>query len=153
MSIDISRAREITEKVNYLTIATVDADGNPWNAPVFGYCDKDFNCLWGSYEGSQHSKNIALNGKAYIVIYDSTAPPGTGEGVYVRGKARKIEDENEAAELFELMKKRHDDHFWPLEAMTGEGPIRFYKLQPEQVWTNDGDKKDGVYIDTRSQIV
>lgn len=153
MSIDLNRARAIVEKIKYLTVATVDVDSNPWNAPVFGFCDSDFNCYWGSYIRTQHSKNIEENGKVYITIYDSTVAPGEGEGVYIRGIGKRIEEIEEIVRIYNLMKKRHDNHFWPLEAMSGDGPIRFYKAAREHVWVNDGGKEKGVYVDTRRKLL
>lgn len=153
MSADLEHARQIVDKVKYLTLATVDADGNPWNAPVFGMCDEDFNCYRGSYRGAQHSKNIEQNGKVYITVYDSTVAPGTGWGVYIRGVASKVEDPEEISRLYELMKPRHDDDFWPLETLSGDGPVRFYKATKQAVWMNDGGEAEGVYVDVRRQLV
>lgn len=152
MSATIEHARKIVDKIKYLTIATVDSEGKPWNAPVFGMCDEDFNCYWGSYQGTQHSKNIEYNGMVYIAIYDSTVAPGTGWGVYIRGTAKIIEDKAEVKKIFEMMKKRHDDSFWPIETMSGDGPIRFYKATKEHIWMNDGDKVADTYVDVRRQL-
>lgn len=148
----LDHARAIVDTVKYLTLATVDTRGDPWNAPVFGMCDDAFNCYWGSYVGTQHSKNIELNGKVYIAIYDSTVAPGTGWGVYIRGVASKIEDLGEIERVYDLMKERHDDHFWPIEVLSGEGPIRFYKATKEHLWMNDGGELDGVYTDVRKEL-
>jgi general stress protein 26 len=79
-------AKEIIEKIQYITIATVSKDGEPWNTPVYSAYDEDYNFYWISWKENQHSKNIAENNQVFSVIYDSTVPEGTGEGVYIRQK-------------------------------------------------------------------
>jgi hypothetical protein len=45
---DLSRrAKEIIEKIQYATIASVTEHGMPWNSPVFTAYDKNFNFYWG----------------------------------------------------------------------------------------------------------
>ena len=41
------RAKEIIERVIYITIASISDDGRPWNAPVFSAYDEDFSFYWG----------------------------------------------------------------------------------------------------------
>ena len=77
------RAAEILQSIRYATIATVTEDGNPWNSPVAHELDDDLTIYWVSDKENQHSKNVRANGKAFVVIYDSTVPEGDGEGVYL----------------------------------------------------------------------
>lgn len=37
------RAKEIINKIKYLTLATVSEDGTPWNSPVSYSVDENFN--------------------------------------------------------------------------------------------------------------
>jgi general stress protein 26 len=78
------RAAEIIKEILYITIASVSSDGQPWNTPVYSAFDKDLNFYWFSDKNSQHSQNVRSNNKVLLVIYDSTVPEGTGEGVYVK---------------------------------------------------------------------
>lgn len=153
MSKDLSkRAKEIVAKIQYVTIASVDKDGLPWNAPVFATYDENYNFYWGTHKDSQKAKNIANNSSVFLVIYDSTVPPGTGEGVYIKARANQLADPKEVESIFRLLKARHANYFWDFTAVSIDGPIRLYKAVPEKVWMNDEGHKNGHYIDTRSEI-
>ncbi len=146
------RAKEIIKKIEYVTIASVTEDGMPWNSPVFTAYDENFNFYWGTHADSQKAKNIRANGNVFLVIYDSTVPSGTGEGVYVRALAQQITDQDEVKRVFELLKSRHATSFWDSEAVSEEGPIRLFKAVPQQAWMNDDGQKNGHYIDVRTEI-
>src|SRR5688572_29561900 len=68
----ISKAKEEINNRLYITLATVDNNYSPWNAPVYSAFDQKYSFYWMSSLTSQHSENIRLNGKAFAVIYDST---------------------------------------------------------------------------------
>src|SRR5260370_537682 len=85
------KAKKIIKKILYITIATASKNGTPWNSPVYSAFDDKYNFFWASDQNGQHSKNIAENNKVFLVIYDSTVPEATGEGVYIQAKAYKLE--------------------------------------------------------------
>jgi hypothetical protein len=66
--------------------------------------------------------------------------------------AQQITDPIDIEKAFELLKNRHATSFWDFEAVGKSGPIRLYKAIPQQAWMNDGDRKNGQYIDTRTEI-
>lgn len=109
----LDSARNILSKIHYLTIATVCEDGSPWNSPVSASVDKELNFFWGSSPENIHSKNIQRDNRVFVVVYDSTAPEGTGEGVYMEGVAEGL--------AFEP-----DNTF-----------VKKYKFIPERIWIND----------------
>ena len=146
------RAKEIISQIQYVTIASVAEDGMPWNSPVFSAYDEDYNFYWGTHKDSQKAKNIEANGNVFLVIYDSTVPSGTGEGVYIKATAHQLAEPGEVKRVFELMKSRHATSFWDFAAVQESGPIRLYKATPQQAWMNDDGKKDGHYIDIRTEI-
>jgi general stress protein 26 len=146
------RAKEIIEKISYITIASVAKDGQPWNAPVFAAYDEQYNFYWGTYRGSQKSKNIQNNKNVFLVVYDSTVSPGKGEGVYIKATATELEDPKEIEFAHKLLWDRHVTPYWKLEQVEGDTPIRLYKAVPEQVWMNGEGKENGHYIDTRVEI-
>jgi hypothetical protein len=113
-------AVEILKKIHYITLATVCTDGSPWNSPVSASYDRELNFVWGSTEGSIHSQNIRRDSRAFVVVYDSTAPEGMGEGVYMTGMVAELDNENE--------------------------DIKKYCFTPSKVWINDEAKNvDGSY--------
>ncbi len=146
------RAKEIIEKILYITIATVDENGQPWNTPVYSAFDENYNFYWASDKNGQHSKNIRTNNKIFLVIYDSTVPESKGEGVYILAKANELEDLGDIKRglsyLDERVKKKpHDSkHF------TGNYPRRVYKAIPEKFWRNADGKVSGNYIDIRQEV-
>jgi nitroimidazol reductase NimA-like FMN-containing flavoprotein (pyridoxamine 5'-phosphate oxidase superfamily) len=143
----MSRAKDIIEEVIYITVATSDNNGQPWNTPVFAAYDEDLNFYWGSSKNSQHSKNIEHNPNVFLVIYDSSAPAGSGEGVYVIGKAHEVIDKYEIEKAHKLLQDRRPEPYWKLEHITGDSPISLYRAVPEKVWMNDGRTTNKVYED------
>lgn len=149
------RAKEIIEKIIYITIATSSKDGQPWNSPVYSAYDEDYNFYWASWRENQHSKNIAENNNIFIVIYDSKAPEGTGEGVYVQAKAYMLTKEDDIAHALSYLDGRvgkKKDPKTRVAQFLGDKPRRIYKAIPEKFWINgEGDVK-GEYIDVRVEV-
>ena len=147
------KAKEIIKKIIYITIATSAKDGRPWNSPVYSAFDDNYNFYWISWRENHHSKNIVENPDVFIVIYDSTVPEGTGEGVYIQAKAYEINDEEEVSHALLFLdgrigKKGHHNSSQFRESM----PRRVYKAVPEKVWMNDVGEIDGNYIDKRVEV-
>ncbi len=144
-------ARSVIKSTRYITLATVDAAGQPWNAPVAGFPDEHFNFYWASDQKTQHSQNIRANGKAFVVIYNSARSDEEAWGVYLHGTAQEISDEttaNHAAHLFK------DDPYLPSDgsAYLGAHPRRIYQFTPEKVWMNDGEGEGADYVDFRVEV-
>ena len=116
----LTSATAILKSIHYITIATVCEDGSPWNSPVSASVDAELNFTWGSNADNIHSRNINRDGRAFVVIFDSTAPEGTGEGIYMTGNAVELQDENDS--------------------------IKKYRFTPKAAWINDEEKnEDGSY--------
>lgn len=147
------RAKAVIKRIEYATLATVDDAGRPWNAPVYCAYDNNYNFYWGSYSDSQHSRNIASTGTAFIVIYDSTVAAGQGEGVYIQATCHELTDASEIHFAHTLIQKRRNPiPYWKLEQVQGQVPVRLYKAIPIKIWMNDEGNVDGDYIDMRSEI-
>lgn len=147
------RAKEIISEIQYITVASVDENGMPWNAPVFTAYDEKFNFYWGTHKDSQKAKNIRANNNVFLVIYNSTLPAGKGEGVYIKATAEEITDPEEAKRAYKLIIDRHAPvSYYNWESTQGNGPIRLYKAVPIKAWVNDGDKIDSFYVDVRTEI-
>ncbi len=149
----IQKAKQILQKILYITIATSTKDGNPWNSPVYSAFDKNYNFYWASDQNGQHSKNIAENPNIFLVIYDSTAPEGTGEGIYVKAKAYALTDEQEILDALKVL----DDRVGKVKQrdakkFLGEYPRRVYKAIPEKFWINGDGDVNGNYIDIRVEV-
>lgn len=152
---NIAKARGIIEKILYITIATSSKDGKPWNSPVYSACDEDYNFFWASWRENQHSKNIRENSNVFIVIYDSTVPEGTGEGVYIRAKAYELDNEKEIKHAIKYLDGRVNKKKDPktrIAQFQGNKPRRVYKAVPGKVWINGEGDINGEYIDKRVEI-
>jgi nitroimidazol reductase NimA-like FMN-containing flavoprotein (pyridoxamine 5'-phosphate oxidase superfamily) len=149
---DAERAKEILAEILYITIATVDADGCPWNAPVYAAYDEEFNYYWASGTQSVHSRNIRLNPDVFLVIYDSTVPEGTGEGVYIKAKAYELLTEHEITVALRYYYGRADKTPPTPANFLGSRPRRIYKAVPEQMWMNDLREVDGTTVDVRVEV-
>ena len=99
-----------------MTLATVCADGSPWNTPVSPTYDKELIFRWGSNENSVHSQNVRNEKRVFVVIYDSTAPEGLGEGVYLQGEAHELDEYS--------------------------GALKQYRFVPQKAWINDEEKNE-----------
>ena len=151
--IDLSkRAKEIISQIEYITIATADKNGQPWNSPVYSAFDQDYYFYWGSHKDSQHSKNIKANNKVFLVIYDSTVEAGKGEGVYVKALVEELTDIEEMRAAHKLIQDRRPNWYWRLEQFQGDTPIQLYKATPQQIWMNDEGESKGTYVDVRSEV-
>lgn len=145
------KVKEITDKIIYATIATADKNGQPWNSPVWSFHDSDYTYYWCSWKNSQHSKNIRANSKVFLVVYDSTAPEGTGEGAYFQAEASEISDPNEIAGILEKRSK-HKPSSREVKEFQGDYPRRWYKAVPRKIWLNDEGDIGGNYIDIRKEV-
>lgn len=152
---NIEKARKIIEKILYITIATSSKDGKPWNSPVYSAYDENYNFYWASWKENQHSKNIRDNNNVFIVIYDSTVPEGTGEGIYIQAKAYELTDEKEIKHAFSYLNGRVNKKKDPktrIAQFQGNKPRRVYKAVPEKVWINTEGDIDGEYVDKRVEV-
>lgn len=143
------KAQSILDRIDYATLATVDPNGNPWNSPVYCAYDENYNIYWGSHIESQHSQNIRANGKAFIVIYDSTVAPGLGEGAYIQARVVELTDPQEIAAAHKLIQDRRPNPYWKLEEVQPDRPVHLFKATPEHIWMNGEGEKDRQYIDVR----
>lgn len=146
-------AKDIIESIKYITIATVDGTGQPWNAPVFTAFDESYNFYWVSSPDSQHSKNIKENNKIFLVIYDSTSPEGrTENGVYLLTKAYEVEDREEIERAIKLYYGRKNKEPRKAEEFMGNPPRKIYKAVPEKVWLNVFNDVNGTLVDHRVEV-
>lgn len=150
MSEHDATARSILDQIVYITLATVDADGVPWNTPVYAGFDDAYRCYWVSASHVRHSQNIAATHRAAIVVYDSTAPAGTGKGVYIQARVEELTDEQGMIHALAVLERRG----WkkPLDEVRGSSIHRVYRAIPEQMWINIIESLNGQQYDTRVEL-
>jgi pyridoxine/pyridoxamine 5'-phosphate oxidase len=83
-------ARTIVGANRYMTLGTADEDGVPWVSPVW-YAHVDHRkFFWVSSPEARHSRNVAARPQVSIVIFDSQAPVGSAQAVYMSAVAEEL---------------------------------------------------------------
>jgi pyridoxamine 5'-phosphate oxidase-like protein len=126
-------ARAIIDANLYLVLATADGAGRPWNSPVYFAHDGYADFLWVSAPGAAHSRNIAARPQIGIVIFDSHAPIGTGQGVYISAVAEQVGDDGltRGIETFSRRSLAHGGAEWTVKHVRGESGLRLYRAIAE----------------------
>lgn len=150
----IERAATIINVIEYLTISSICTDGSPWNTPVYSAYDEELNFYWASWVKNQHSRNIETHPDVFCVIYDSRAPAGTGEGIYFKGLAHSLHEEEEIRKGRRLLDRREgtESDEDKIQKLIDGNPRRIFQFTPTVCWMNDGSTKNGDYIDIRKEI-
>jgi nitroimidazol reductase NimA-like FMN-containing flavoprotein (pyridoxamine 5'-phosphate oxidase superfamily) len=123
-------ARAILDAGIYVVLATADADGVPWASPVWFAKEGYRELYWVSYPGARHSQNIAVRPQIAMVVFDSTVPPGTGQGVYMTATAEHLTDpaaiEHGIGVFSRESVRDGDEEEWGADQVTGEARLRLY---------------------------
>lgn len=122
----------------YLTLSTADAHGTPWATPVWFAPDGD-GLLWASRPTRRHSVNIAARPEVAFVMFDSTVASDEARAVYGEGVAGLV-PENElgrAVPVFSVRAVAHGMPSWAPEALTGDAPLRLYRVRLTALWRLD----------------
>jgi pyridoxine/pyridoxamine 5'-phosphate oxidase len=113
----------------YMTLATADADGRPWAAPVW-FAHADYTrFVWVSKPEARHSQNLAVRPETGIVIFDSTVSEGAAQAVYLEAQAEQL-GEDEAAREIAVFSRRSQGAGWPewtVEQVLPPAPLRLYR--------------------------
>jgi general stress protein 26 len=146
------RARHVIDTNRYLTLGTTEPDHRPRLSPVyFTHVDyRDF--FWVSSPTARHSMNIADRPEIAIVIFDSTAPIGQGQAVYVSAHASVVADDElpqRCAEAFTQVGPGAI-RFGPHE-LRGAADLRLYRARAasHEVHIPGRDPVYGTGVDTR----
>jgi nitroimidazol reductase NimA-like FMN-containing flavoprotein (pyridoxamine 5'-phosphate oxidase superfamily) len=138
-------ARETIDTVPFLTLATVDQQGQPWATPLAYSFDPRGLIYWRSGKDSQHSRNIRDNGRVFITVFDSSKQPG----LYLQGSADEVSDLAEIEHALAI--DRHRQFAEPSSAYQGNHPRRYYRADLVRVWNVDGEE-GGRFVDIRREI-
>ena len=124
-----TQARAIIDRTLYMVLGTADADGRPWASPVYFATDDHGVFYWVSSHEARHSANIAVRPEIGIVIFDSSVPIGTGQGVYVEARAEQLigPDVDRGLDVFSKRTIAHGRPAWTREDVEGETLIRMYR--------------------------
>jgi Pyridoxamine 5'-phosphate oxidase len=118
-------ARRVIDTNQYMTLGTTDPDGRPRLSPVYYTPARYTDLYWVSSPGAQHSRNLADRPGTQIVVFDSTAPVGQGEAVYLDTIATEVPPSDLEAVCPEAFRATPGAHrFTPAELRDGD--LRLY---------------------------
>jgi Pyridoxamine 5'-phosphate oxidase len=146
-------ARGIVDSNLYMTLATADEAGLPWASPVW-YAVADYReFFWVSSPEARHSRNIAVRPRVAIVIFDSRAPEGTAQAVYVSAVAEELggADVARGIGIFSRASAAAGGELseWHLEDVRAPAPYRLYRARASEHWVLDPDSSP----DRRAPVV
>lgn len=150
------QGRAIIERSLYMVLGTADADGRPWASPVYFATDGEGVFCWVSSREARHSTNIAVRPEIGIVIFDSGAPIGTGQGVYIEARAEQVTSGWELDHCLAIFSQRSIEHggsTWTREDVEGETLIRMYRATASSysMLAKDGQPDHRVPVDLRGR--
>ncbi len=121
-------ARQIIDANLYMVLATADADGRPWATPVYFAHSGYGEFLWVSSPDRTHSRNIAARPQVGIVVFDSSVPIGTGQGVYMQAEAEEVTgaEVERGIEVFSRRSLAHGGEEWTTDDVLGAAGLRLY---------------------------
>ena len=105
----VATAKAIIDANLYMVLGTADEGGHPWVSPVY-YAPVDHReFLWVSWPETLHSRNLVGRPQISIVIFDSSVPIGSGQGVYMAGTAEEVTGDARAPAI-DVFSRRSLEH-------------------------------------------
>ena len=149
-------ARSIIDSNQYMTLGTADEAGRPWVSPVW-YASAEYReFYWVSSPEATHSRNLATRPQVSIVIFDSRAPIGTGQAVYMSALAEELEgvDLDWSIAIFSRRSEAHGASEWKPEDVRPPAVHRLYRATASEHWVLDpaGHPVHGRALDHRTAV-
>jgi uncharacterized protein YhbP (UPF0306 family) len=142
-------ARAIIDSNRYMTLGTADESGLAWVSPVW-YAPADYrHFFWVSSPEARHSRNLAARPQMSIVIFDSQAAIGAGQGVYMSGAGEELTgDELERGiAVFSRRSEAQGARVWTREDVRPHARHRLYRVvASEHFVLTDGDQRTPVNV-------
>ena len=143
-------ARAIIDSNRYLTVGTADENGVPWVSPVW-YAPAEYRqFFWVSSPEARHSRNVATRPQVSIVIFDSQAPVGTGQGVYMSAVAEELtgDDVDRGIRIFSLRSEAQGAGVWTADDVRPPARHRLYRATAsEQFVLGPQDQRTPVSVE------
>ena len=129
MDDDAAAGRAIIDANLYMVLGTADLRGSPWVSPVYFAADGYRDLLWVSKPGARHSMNIAARADVSIVVFDSSAPIGEGQGVYMSAVAEELggDEATRGIETFSRRSLAHGGVAWSIDDVRPPARHRLYR--------------------------
>jgi hypothetical protein len=144
-------ARRVIDANHYMVLGTWDPDGRPRLSPVYYTPARYTDFYWISSPDAHHSLNVAERPGVQIVIFDSSAPVGEGEAVYLAATARRVPDDELEALCPEATRTKAGARRFDPDELQGDSPLRLYvaSVTSCEVHVAGRDRTDGGRVDVR----
>ena len=126
-----------------MVLGTADEGGRPWVSPVY-YAPSEYSELyWVSSPHAQHSRNLAARPEVSIVVFDSHASVGEGQGVYMSAVAEMptSADLERGIGVFSSVSLSHGARPWTLEDVREPASLRLYRARVSEHWVLDPERR------------
>jgi hypothetical protein len=144
-------ASEVLDRIEHATVATVSVDGRPWNTPVYFARQRD-SFYWISRRDAQHSTNIGNNGRAFLIVFDSSRKDSSGAGVYVEADAASLVDDGDIRDALEVIYRRREKPVPSVTEYSARAVHAVYRARALRVWSNVLHASGEVPWDERVEI-
>ena len=114
-------------------------------SPVYFAVSDYTDFYWVSLPDAQHSRNLAARPEVSIVVFDSSVPIGTGQGVYMAARAEELtgSELERGIEVFSRRGQEHGGKPWNADDVRAPAPHRLFRASATQHWTLDPTAKPG----------
>jgi hypothetical protein len=132
----VTTAKNIIDENIYMVLGTVNETGIPWVSPLYYAARRYTDFYWVSSPAARHSVNLALRHQVSIVIFDSRAQIGTGQGVYMEAVACELTETalEDGIEVFSRASIADGAGAWILENVRAPAQYRLYKATVTGHW-------------------
>ena len=137
--------------LHYMVLATADPAGHPWATPVFFVADGTDRVLWISSPDSRHSRNLADRPDVAITVFDTHAPIGKAEALYLEATASLVDGPAHPAALDRLNAALPSHQHLGLDEVAPSSTLRVYQalIREHHVLIRGGDPRFDNSVDTR----
>jgi hypothetical protein len=127
-------ARAVIDANLYMILGTAGEDGRPWVTPVYYSAGGYTEFYWVSSPEATHSRNIAARPQVSIVIFNSQAPIGTAQAVYVSGIAEQVSgtDVARGIDMFSRGSQARGAGEWTPDRVQPPAHLRLYRATASQ---------------------
>jgi nitroimidazol reductase NimA-like FMN-containing flavoprotein (pyridoxamine 5'-phosphate oxidase superfamily) len=142
---------DVLDRIEHATVATVSIDGIPWNTPVY-FARRGLSLYWTSRRDAQHSANIRHNGRAFIVVFDSSHADSSGAAVYIETHVTELTDDHDIEGALQLIYRRRDKPVPAVSELSAASHHAVYHAKAIRVWSNVLHTSGDIPWDERVEI-
>jgi Pyridoxamine 5'-phosphate oxidase len=126
-----------------MVLGTADESGSQWTSPVYFAVSDYTDFYWVSLPDAQHSRKLAARSEVSIVVFDSSALIGTGQGVYMTAQAEELigSELERGIVVFSRRSQEHGGKPWNADDVQPPAPL--FRASATQHWTLDPTAKPG----------